>query len=168
MLYGGRLYLCATKEDRQLFLKNPEQYAKAGVAEDGFCVHCLRETGLLVRGDPRHEVARQGRRYWFPDADHRVAFLESEALKPGRSRRQAVGHEDRAGTFPTERLHRHRCLPDVTVRGRYCRRTQEEHGRSGPDLRFGARRQIPSAPPSSSPHRSRDPSRRRSRRIRRL
>ena len=67
----------ATKEDRQLFLKNPEQYAKAGVAEDGFCVHCLRDTGLLVRGDPRHEVACEGRRYWFPDADHRAAFLES-------------------------------------------------------------------------------------------
>ena len=47
------------------------------VAEQGFCVHCRRESGLLVRGDPRHEVVRQGRRYWFPDSSHRDAFLAS-------------------------------------------------------------------------------------------
>jgi len=77
VLYRGRLFLCATQEDRRAFLENPELYAMVGVAEEGFCVHCLRESGLLVRGDPLHEVARDGRRYWFPDASHRVAFLES-------------------------------------------------------------------------------------------
>ncbi len=45
------------------------------VAEEGFCMHCIRDSGLLVRGDPRHEVTRDGRRYWFPDVSHRDAFL---------------------------------------------------------------------------------------------
>jgi YHS domain-containing protein len=75
VLYEGRLVLCATEEDRQRFFKNPEMYAMVDVALHGFCVHCRRERGLLVRGDPRHEVAREGRRYWFPDPAHRDAFL---------------------------------------------------------------------------------------------
>jgi len=77
VLYGGHLFLCATAEDRRLFLKNPDHYAMVDVALEGFCVHCRRESGLLVRGDPRHEVARGGRRYWFPDSSHRDAFLAS-------------------------------------------------------------------------------------------
>jgi len=79
VLYAGHLVLCATEDDRRLFLKNPEIYAMIDVADHGFCVHCRRERGLLVRGDPRHEVARQGRRYWFPDALHRDAFLAYSA-----------------------------------------------------------------------------------------
>ena len=61
------------------------------VAEQGFCMHCIRESGLLVRGDPRHEVARAGRRYWFPDASHRDAFLTSLRLKEGKCTSQAAG-----------------------------------------------------------------------------
>jgi hypothetical protein len=75
VLYGGRLVLCATEQDRLRFLANPEAYPMTDVALGGFCVHCRRESGLLVRGDPRHEVARQGQRYWFPDSVHRDAFL---------------------------------------------------------------------------------------------
>jgi YHS domain-containing protein len=75
VLYGGRLVLCATEDDRLRFLKNPEPYAMVDVAEGGYCVHCRRESGLLIRGDPRHEVARLGLRYWFPDSTHRDAFL---------------------------------------------------------------------------------------------
>ncbi len=48
-----------------------------GVAEQGFSAHCIRESGLLVRGDQAHEIARLGWRYWFPDASHREAFLAS-------------------------------------------------------------------------------------------
>ncbi|MFI5456482.1 MAG: thioredoxin family protein [Isosphaerales bacterium] len=77
VLYQDHLFLCATAEDRRIFVKNPELYAMVDVADQGFCVHCRRESGLLVRGDPRHEVARQGRRYWFPDSRHRDAFLSS-------------------------------------------------------------------------------------------
>jgi hypothetical protein len=77
VLYGGHLVLCASRSDRLLFVQKPEVYAMVDVADGGFCVHCRRESGLLVRGDPRHELAREGRRYWFPDIAHREAFVAS-------------------------------------------------------------------------------------------
>jgi hypothetical protein len=75
VLYKSRLFLCASGEDRRRFLQDPERYAMVDVAEQGFCIHCIRESGLLVRGDPHHQVTRAGTRYWFPDANHRAAFL---------------------------------------------------------------------------------------------
>lgn len=77
ILYKNHLFLFASEEDRRRFVKEPERYAMVDVVERGFCMHCIRESGLLVRGDPRHEVARAGRRYWFPDANHRDAFITS-------------------------------------------------------------------------------------------
>ena len=74
VLYQGRLYLCASAEDRRRFLGEPERYAMVDVAEQGFCPHCLRDTGLLVRGDPKYAITRDGLRYWFPDPTHRAAF----------------------------------------------------------------------------------------------
>jgi YHS domain-containing protein len=77
VLYKSRLFLCASEADRRRFLENPQHYAMVDVAEGGFCPHCIRESGLLVRGDQSNEVARQGWRYWFPDDSHRLAFLSS-------------------------------------------------------------------------------------------
>jgi YHS domain-containing protein len=77
ILYKGHLYVFASEGDRRLFVKEPDRYAMVDVAEQGFCLHCIRESGLLVRGDPRHELSRDGRRYWFPDASHRDAFVAS-------------------------------------------------------------------------------------------
>jgi YHS domain-containing protein len=75
VIYQDRLFLCASAEARRQFVKAPERYAAIDVAEQGFCPHCIRVSGILVRGDPRHELARDGRRYWFPDPSHREAFL---------------------------------------------------------------------------------------------
>jgi YHS domain-containing protein/thioredoxin-related protein len=77
VLYRDRLYLCASVTDRGLFLKNPDRYAAAHVEEKGYCPHCARNEGLLVKGDPRFGLVRSGREYWFPDAEHRSAFLAS-------------------------------------------------------------------------------------------
>jgi YHS domain-containing protein len=77
VLYNGHLFLCASEQYRRRFLHNPDHYAMVDVAEQGFCAHCIRESGLLVRGDQSHEVARHGWRYWFPDDGHRDAFLAS-------------------------------------------------------------------------------------------
>jgi len=35
VLYRGRLFVCATEEDRRMFFKNPELYALVGAAEQG-------------------------------------------------------------------------------------------------------------------------------------
>ena len=77
VLYQDHLFLCATEDDRRRFLKSPERYSMVDVAEQGFCAHCIEHSGLLVRGDARHEITRDGRRYWFPDLAHRDAFLIS-------------------------------------------------------------------------------------------
>jgi YHS domain-containing protein len=84
-LFEGRLFLCATEADRQRFLREPARYAAVDVAEEGYCPHCLSLRGLLVRGDPRVELSREGRRYWFPDPSHREAFLAAaESSAPRR------------------------------------------------------------------------------------
>jgi YHS domain-containing protein len=77
ILYNDHLFLCASEEDRRRFVTEPDRYAMVDVALQGCCIHCIRDAGVLVRGDPRHEVARDGRRYWFPDINHRDAFLAS-------------------------------------------------------------------------------------------
>jgi hypothetical protein len=79
VLYQDRLYLCSSDADRKRFLEDPARYAAIDVAEQGFCPHCLAENGLLVRGDAALELAREGRRYWFPDRAHREAFLSAIA-----------------------------------------------------------------------------------------
>ena len=75
VLFQNRLFLCATAADRRRFLEQPARYGAIDVAEQGFCPHCISQTGVLVRGDPRIELNREGRRYWFPDPAHREAFL---------------------------------------------------------------------------------------------
>lgn len=84
VLYQGRLFLCATQEARQRFLDDPQRYALVDVAEQGFCPHCLGKAGLLVRGDPKYGITREGRRYWFPDSSHRDAFLAATATPTTR------------------------------------------------------------------------------------
>jgi YHS domain-containing protein len=77
VLYQGHLFLCSTDEDRQRFLAEPARYAAVDVAEQGLCPHCLTQDGLEVPGDPRYELCREGRRYWFHDPAHREAFLSA-------------------------------------------------------------------------------------------
>jgi YHS domain-containing protein len=77
VIYKNHLFVCATEENRRRFLRNPDHYAMVDVAEQGFCAHCIRESGLLVRGDASHEVIHLSWRYWFPDDGHRQAFLSS-------------------------------------------------------------------------------------------
>jgi YHS domain-containing protein len=78
ILFQSRLFLFASDQARKRFVEEPQRYAMADVAEGGFCTHCIRDSGLLVRGDPRHEISRDGRRYWFPDVSHRDAFLATK------------------------------------------------------------------------------------------
>ena len=56
VLYQGRLYVCASDDARRRFLDEPERYAMVDVAEQGFCPHCLTQTG--VPGPRRPQVAR--------------------------------------------------------------------------------------------------------------
>lgn len=73
----GRLFLCSSAEARRTFFDDPGRYAAVDVAEQGFCPHCIVESGVLVRGEPKYSAVREGLRYWFPDESHRDAFLAS-------------------------------------------------------------------------------------------
>jgi YHS domain-containing protein len=84
VLFQNRLFLCASDAERKKFLEQPARYAAVDAAEQGYCPHCLAQNGLLVRGDPRYVFSRQGRRYWFPDATHREAFLAALTDLPTR------------------------------------------------------------------------------------
>jgi len=75
VLYQDRLYLCASEEERLQFLGDPGRYAAVDVEDGGFCPHCIAQGGALVQGVPKWGLAREGRRYWFPDSEHRRAFL---------------------------------------------------------------------------------------------
>jgi YHS domain-containing protein len=77
VLYQNHLFLCANEANRRRFVHEPDRYAIADVVEGGFCLHCIRDSGLLVRGDPREEITVDRQRYWFPDSSHREAFLAS-------------------------------------------------------------------------------------------
>jgi YHS domain-containing protein len=83
-LFEGRLFLCASEADQQRLLREPARYATVDVAEQGYCPHCLTERRLLIRGDPRVELTREGRRYWFPDPSHREAFLAAAESSASR------------------------------------------------------------------------------------
>lgn len=75
--YRERLFLCATEEARQKFVKDPERFAYVDVAEDGYCPHCLNVAGRQVRGVPKYAATHSGRRYFFPDSVHLEAFRAS-------------------------------------------------------------------------------------------
>ena len=75
VLYRGHLFLCASAEDRRRFLEDPAGFERVGVAENGYCAHCIRDYGILVPGDRVHEVTRAGQRFWFPDSLHQQAFF---------------------------------------------------------------------------------------------
>ena len=90
VLYQGRLYLCATDADRKQFFSSPDRYAAVDVAEQGLCPHCLAESGERIPGDPRYDLTRDGRRYWFPDPTHREAFLSASAESASRREIMAV------------------------------------------------------------------------------
>jgi hypothetical protein len=84
VVFQNRLFLCASDAHRKKFLEQPARYAAVDAAEQGYCPHCRARNGLLVRGDPRYVFNSEGRRYWFPDATHREAFLAALAENPTR------------------------------------------------------------------------------------
>jgi YHS domain-containing protein/thiol-disulfide isomerase/thioredoxin len=72
--FDGRLYLCADESSRQRFARDPQRYANADLADNGYCPHCRDASGRKVRGVPRYTVTHGGKRYLFPAPEHLEAF----------------------------------------------------------------------------------------------
>jgi hypothetical protein len=66
-LYRGHLYLCADRVGRDLFLQDPDRYARVDLADRALCPHCWSPDGLPPRSPPRPPVARSGLRLPFAD-----------------------------------------------------------------------------------------------------
>ncbi|HEX8202830.1 MAG TPA: thioredoxin family protein [Isosphaeraceae bacterium] len=77
LVYEDRIYLCADAAARDRFAQDPGRYTDFDVADRGYCPHCRNQTGKLVRGSPRFALQHDGRRYYFPDAQHLAAFRAS-------------------------------------------------------------------------------------------
>lgn len=74
VLYQGHLYLCADRQAREHFLKNPERYAYVDAADRENCPHCWGRNVSANRG-PRPTIARSPRRPLLP------ALVPLEALR---------------------------------------------------------------------------------------
>ena len=74
-LHGGRLFLFANAQGKQMFMADSNAYADADLAYDGKCVVCSLNMRQAVAGKPEFTVLRKGLRYLFPSADQRNEFL---------------------------------------------------------------------------------------------
>lgn len=72
--YHGKLYLFASDSARSKFAAEPETYAGVDIADNGRCPHCKGASEKDVAGKPEFATTHAGRRYLFPDDEHRQAF----------------------------------------------------------------------------------------------
>lgn len=72
--YHGRLYLFADESARSKFAADPDGYSGVDIADNGLCPHCKTTDKKTVFGKPEFAATHSGRRYLFPDDEHRQAF----------------------------------------------------------------------------------------------
>jgi len=66
LTHNGRLFLFPSQKQLGMFQANPDRYANADVAMDGYCPVCKIEMGKDVKGKPDFAVDYEGKRYLFP------------------------------------------------------------------------------------------------------
>ena len=64
--HNGRLYLFPAEKQLTMFKANPNRYADADVAMNGYCSVCKVEKGKDVRGKPAFAADYKGKHYLFP------------------------------------------------------------------------------------------------------
>lgn len=75
LIYNKRLYLFPSPKQLDMFKANPDKYARADVALDGYCPVCRIDMGRDVKGKPELALDYKGKRYLFPAAKQRGIFL---------------------------------------------------------------------------------------------
>ena len=66
LTHNGRLYLFPAQKQLDMFKANPDRYANADVAMDGYCAVCKVEKGKDVKGKADFAIDYNGKRYLFP------------------------------------------------------------------------------------------------------
>ncbi len=75
LTYNKRLYLFPSRKQLDMFNANPDKYAQADVALDGYCPVCRIDIGQDIKGKPELALDYKGKRYLFPTAKQRGIFL---------------------------------------------------------------------------------------------
>ncbi len=76
-MVNERLFVFPGAQQKQMFDANPEKYASADVAMEGYCPVCLVEMRKLVPGSAQFAADFNGKRYLFPGAEQRDMFLSN-------------------------------------------------------------------------------------------
>lgn len=97
-MMGGRLYLFSSKQAKQEFLDNHENFVDADLALGGNCVVCRVEMGKDMAGAPDHEVTYHGLRYRFPSEDQLKMFLANPDKYASAATRPAGSHSQGSGS----------------------------------------------------------------------
>lgn len=78
-IHDGRLYLFATRQQKETFDTNPDKYADTDLALDGNCPVCLVKSDKLVPGKPEYASIYDGQRYLFPSPEQKWTFDNNPA-----------------------------------------------------------------------------------------
>ncbi|MHB1556997.1 MAG: hypothetical protein ACYC61_05915 [Isosphaeraceae bacterium] len=86
-IYGGRLYLFASENERRAFQQAPRSFVDGDLAFGGDCAVCRVARQASMPGKPEFSARYRGLRYYFVDAMTRDMFLAS----PGKFAVPATG-----------------------------------------------------------------------------
>jgi YHS domain-containing protein len=89
--HAGRVYLFPGPKEKEMFIANPIEFAKADLAAGGNCVVCKILAGKDVPGKPEFTALHNGLRYQFPSDKERQMFLENPAkfLEKGENKQSS-------------------------------------------------------------------------------
>jgi len=77
--YDNRVFLFPSDNERQVFLKNPPEFADVDLALNGDCAVCLVHLNKRVPGKAEYTEVYNGFRYQFPSAREQAAFRKEPA-----------------------------------------------------------------------------------------
>jgi YHS domain-containing protein len=76
---GGRLFLFPSDKEKQVFVKNPKEFANVDLALNGDCAVCLVQAKKHVPGKAEFAEVYHGFRYLFPSAKEQAEFRKDPA-----------------------------------------------------------------------------------------
>lgn len=97
-MMGGRLYLFSSKQAKQEFLDNHNNFVNADLALGGNCAVCRVEMGKDMAGTPDHEVIYHGLRYRFPSEDQLKMFLANPDKYTSAATQSSGSHPQGSGS----------------------------------------------------------------------
>jgi YHS domain-containing protein len=77
--HDNRVFLFPSDKEKQVFLKNPKEFADVDLALKGDCAVCLVEAKKHVPGKAEFTEVYKGFRYQFPSAKEQAAFRKDPA-----------------------------------------------------------------------------------------